>query len=286
MIWILSAFADEAGGSSDEQIAALQTAGIDHIDPRGIDGHNIVELPVDLAREIKSKLDDAGIKVNMYGSPIGKIDIADDLKTDLDRLEHLARLRDVFGCNAVRIFSYYNKTEQVEKDKWRRMSLDNLKRLRDEAGRLGLKLYHENESGIFGDHSDDVLAIAELRDELTFGMIYDFGNYVRTGEEPWETWSKCKPVTDAFHFKDHKTNGEHVPMGQGDSEAIRILTDAAESGWAGPCTLEPHLKHSAAVLATHSSGSGMKALKEMSEGECFQIAADAAVQLLTDLGKR
>lgn len=40
-------FADEAGGSLDEQIVALQAAGMSYIDIRGVDGFNITTLPVD-----------------------------------------------------------------------------------------------------------------------------------------------------------------------------------------------------------------------------------------------
>jgi len=285
MAWPLSAFADEAGKSTDEQVAALQNGGLNHIDLRSIEDHSIISLPVDKAREIKSRFDDTGIQVNMYGSPIGKIDIADDLRKDLERLEHLARMRDVFGCNRVRIFSYYNQ-QGLDKDRWRAQSMDNLRRLQDSAGRLELVLFHENESDIFGDHSDDVLEIAKLRDGATFCLIYDFANYVRTGEDGWETWQKLKDKTDAFHFKDQKRNGEHVPIGQGETHSRQILEDAARSGWAGPCTLEPHLKHSEAVLATHAHGSGMTALKNMPEAECFQVAAEAAVELLNELGVR
>ncbi len=285
MTWTLSAFADEAGPSTAEQIAALHKGGIRQIDPRRLAGCNIADLPEDKAREIKTQFDDAGITVNMLGSPIGKIDIGDDLQIDLDRLERLARVRDVFECNRVRIFSYYNK-QGIAKEQWATQSLDNLRRLRDAAGRLDLVLYHENESDIFGDLSDDVLRIAELRDGETFFMIYDFANFVRTGEPGWEIWQKLKDKTDCFHFKDQRTTGEHMPIGQGDGDARRILRDAAASGWVGPCTLEPHLKHSEAVLATHATGSGMQSLKPLSAADCFQIAAEAAVALMDELGVR
>ena len=285
MTWTLSAFADEAGGSTDAQIKALQRAGIDRIDPRSVDGHNIVDLPLDLAEKVRARYDAAGITVNMYGSPIGKIDIADDVQTDLDRLAHLGRLKDIFGCNAVRIFSYYNK-QNAPKDAWKARAVDNLKRLCDLAARLDLVLYHENESHIYGDATDDVLDLAGLRDGSTFMLIYDFANYIRTGEDGWQSWQKMKGTTDYFPFKDQKKSGEHVPMGQGETHAFEILKDAADSGWSGGCTLEPHLKHSAAVLATHAAGEGMKALKDMTEAECFQVAADGAIDVLRRIGKR
>jgi sugar phosphate isomerase/epimerase len=285
MPWTLSAFADEAAPATDDQIAALQAAGIDRIDPRSVDGHNITELPLDLAEQVQRKYHAAGITVNMFGSPIGKIDLADDIAVDLARLEHLGKLKDIFGCTAVRIFSYFNRAGAA-KDLWRTEALDRLRQLADAADRLGLVLYHENESDIFGDHSDDVLAIAELRDGRTFMLIYDFANYLRTGEAGAATWAKLKDKTDCFHLKDQKTGGEHVPIGQGDTGATAILKDAADAGWIGGCTVEPHLRHGGAVRATGARGTGMQNLAELTDAQCFQLAADQAVKLLGELGVR
>ncbi len=283
MPWTLSAFADEAGPSTTDQITALQAAGLSRIDPRNVDGHNIVTLPLDLAKQVQKQYEAAGITVNMYGSPIGKIDIADDLKTDLDRLDHLGKLKDIFGCGAVRIFSYYNKTK-LPRPQWRDKSIDNLKRLQERAGKLGLVLYHENESDIYGDHSDQVLELAQLRDGVTFKLIYDFANYIRTCEAGWDTWQKMKSTTDYFHFKDQKTTGEHTPMGKGDTDAGRIVKDAADSGWAGGCTVEPHLRLSKAVLATHVSGTGSLAMADMDQKQLFQIACEASISQFEQSG--
>ena len=282
--WTLSAFADEAGPEIDTQIAALKRGGLSHIDLRNVGQHNIVNLPEDIARDVKAKLDDAGISVAMYGSPIGKFDIADDVQTDLDRLDHLARMRDIFGCDAVRMFSYYNKNN-VPKTQWKQQAVDRVSQLKDHAGKLDLVLYHENESDIFGDHPDDVLALAELRDGKTFKLIYDFANYIRTGVAGWESWQMMRDITDCFHLKDQKRTGEHVPMASGsDTDSERILRDAAEMGWEGPCTLEPHLTHSAAVLATHATGTGDQSLKDMPPTESFQVAVDAAQAVLERVG--
>lgn len=283
MTWTLSAFADEAGANIDDQIAASKQGNLRHIDLRNVNRHNITTLPLDEAEAVKKKLDAAGITVNMYGSPIGKIDITDDVKIDLDKLEHLARLSAIFGCRAVRMFSYFNK-QKLGKDQWKQKAFDNLNRLREVAARHELVLYHENESHIFGDHPDDVLQLAELRDGKTFRLIYDFANYVRTGVDGWAIWQMFADKTDCFHFKDQRQSGEHTPMGQGDTHARRILEDAKARGWSGPCTIEPHLTHSGVVVATGSSGTGAQSLKDLTPPQTFQIAVEASHKLLQDLG--
>ncbi|MCE9590604.1 MAG: sugar phosphate isomerase/epimerase [Planctomycetes bacterium] len=284
--WLLSAFADEAGDACDVQIAALKRAGLRHIDLRGIDGFNISALPLDKATAIRKKLDAAGITVGMFGSPIGKIDIADDFKIDLDKLRHLGALADVLGCRSVRIFSYFNK-QNAPADKWRAESLTRLRGLRDLAVELNLTLYHENEAHIFGDKSADVTTIArELRGHKPggpFRMIYDFDNYNRTGQEPWSIWLEQRDAVDGFHLKDSDASGAHVLIGQGSTKSRDILADALSRGWAGPVSLEPHLKHSKAVMATGPSGKANVQFAEMSEGDCFHAAAQAAVTLLGGL---
>lgn len=283
MPWTFSAFTDEAGGSCDEQIAACRRGHFKHIDIRRMEGSSIIALDPAVAQKVRASLDAAGIKVNMFGSPIGKIDISDDFQKDLNHLEHLAKLSPILGCNQVRMFSYYNRTGW-DKAKWEAETLDRLKRLRDRAGELGLVLFHENEAEIFGDLPEDVAKIAELRDGKAFKLIYDFGNYVTAGVDHWQTWQMFKNQTDAFHFKDKKSSGEHMPLGQGDGMAKEILADAVKAGWQGPVVLEPHLDHSPAVMATGPSGTGNKALADLAQTESFQIAVDAAQSLMKEVG--
>ena len=121
MPWTLSGFADEAAADIDGQIVACRRGGLAHLDLRNVNGHNITQLPLDLASDVAAKLRAAGIAVAMYGSPLGKIDITDDFATDLAKLEHLGKLKPILGCSAVRIFSYYNRTKQPL-DSWRRIS--------------------------------------------------------------------------------------------------------------------------------------------------------------------
>lgn len=291
MKWPLSAFADEADPSVDGQIKALHRAGIQRVDLRNVGEHSIVELPLKDAEQVKEKFDAAGITVQMYGSPIGKIDVTDDVQIDLDRLEHLGQLKKIFGCQNVRMFSYYNKQE-LPKDEWRDRVLENMSKLIAIAEKHGLVLYHENERKIFGDLVQDV---AVLRDRCHkpnpdhYKMIFDFDNYNQSGEDVWEAWKELNETTEAIHLKESKRQPDgsyqHVPVGEGDGHVQRILQTLADRGWSGPLTLEPHLSHSAAVAATHVSGEGNKALKDMPKEETFQIAADHALAILKNVGR-
>ena len=64
--WLLSAFADEAGGGIADQIRALRENGLTHIEPRGLDEGNISEYTPSQCRELRKILDDGGIGVSAY----------------------------------------------------------------------------------------------------------------------------------------------------------------------------------------------------------------------------
>ncbi len=286
MSWTLSAFADESAGDTDGQIKALKEAGISHIDPRNVDGHNISALPEELAKAVAEKYKAAGISVGMFGSPIGKITLLDDMQEDLDRLKHLAKLAPIFDCNQVRIFSYYTgEGNDISAAEFEKESISRLKELKSLAADLGMVLFHENERHIFGDTCKQVEAIADaLHDGKTFKLIFDFDNYNQSGDDVWANWERLRSRTDAFHLKDSDENNMHVPIGQGAGHAKKILKDAQDRGWSGQLSLEPHLKRSEAVMATGPSGVANQALKDMSAEEVFQVAAATAKELLSEVG--
>lgn len=281
---VRSAFADEAGPSTAEQIAAIRRAGLKHIDLRGIDGHNISQLPLADAERIRQALDDAGIAVNMLGSPIGKIDITEDFRIDVEKLNHLGRLAPILGCNQVRIFSYFNK-QDLSEDRWQSESLRRLRELRQQAQALGLVLFHENERHIFGESIVNVAVIArELRDGAVFKTIFDFDNYNQMGGDVWAAWQSLRDGVDAFHLKESDVEKRHVPAGTGVTRTRDILTDARSRGFHGPLIVEPHLQHSAAVMATGPTGQANQAFTDMAPADVFHIAVTTAGKLLDEVG--
>ena len=283
MPWIFSGFSDEAGDSAEEQIAALASAGLRHIDVRSVDGFNITQLPLEDARVLRGKFDEAGIAVNMLGSPIGKVDITDDFEPELTRLDHVAAVANLLGSNRIRIFSYYNRSDVSQSD-WQTTALRRLRALRTRAQERGMILYHENERHIFGDRVEQVLAILhELRDGKSFRAIFDFDNYNQSGEDVWESWLKLREMTDGFHLKESDADHQHMPLGQGVCRVRDILADALSRGWTGSLSLEPHLSRSPAVMATGPGGEHNQRLADLTPAQTFQYAAQQARNLLGEM---
>jgi sugar phosphate isomerase/epimerase len=291
MTWTLSAFADEAGETLNEQIAALNEAQIDHVDLRNVDGYNIVDLPLDHAATVKKKLDDVGVALCMYGSPVGKIDIADDFQVEVRRMRHLGELKQIFGTQAVRMFSYYNKAGAPQ-PRWRAEAIDRVKRLVELAEKNDLILYHEHEPGLYGG---SFAAVMDLYNEMAklgttrFRLIFDFDNYNQAGEDVWANYQSQRQYISAIHIKESQKQPDgsfmHVPAGRGDGKVARVLADLAACGWEGSLTLEPHLARTAAVLKTAPHGQANRDLADRTPHECFVIAAKAARQLLHEVGR-
>ncbi len=282
--WVISGFPDEASVDVSRQIALTQEVGFKSLDLRNLEGGNIVDLSVKRAKKIAKEIEAAGLTVNMFGSPIGKIDIAEDFEIDLERLKHLGELANVFKCRNVRVFSYFNK-EGADDAKWRRETLRRLGELKRVAIDLGLCLYHENEHGIYGDTTRRNLDIGnELRDGQHFCMIFDFDNYNQIGENVFNSWQHLADLTDAFHMKESDDKCQHVPFGTGATQSLAILKDALSRKWRGSLSLEPHLGRSQAVMATGPSGKANQSLSDMNDEQLFVLGAESAMNVLTEVG--
>ena len=103
----LSGFADEIDASLDTQIEVIKKLGMEWIECRGVDGSPLISYSLSDAEKIKSKLDDAGIKLSSVGSSIGKIGIGDDFAPHFDLFRHTCDIAKLFGTRNIRMFSFF-----------------------------------------------------------------------------------------------------------------------------------------------------------------------------------
>ena len=235
---ILSAFADEYADSLKEQCEALNGFGIENIELRGMNGKNVSVLTSSEVKEAKKILDDYGIKVSSIGSPLGKIDIGEDLNGHLETAKRVYETANILGAKNVRIFSFYSKNAPFDKSK----IYAGLEKLVDLSDDTGLTLCHENEALIYGESPEKCLEIAEY-----FGgrvkCVFDMGNFVLDGYEPMAAYKLLLDHIEYFHIKDALFAGAIVPAGKGEAKIKEILDDYRENGRKDTfITLEPHLQ--------------------------------------------
>jgi len=231
----LSAFADEASISFDEQIIAMKENGIDFLEIRGVDGTNISDLSAGQVQMVGKKLRDNGLAVWSIGSPSGKIDIKDDFKPHLDNFKRMVEAASVFGAPCFRLFSFYGTDGKPE---YRDEVMLRLSRFCEAAKGSGVILCHENEKEIYGDNAERCLEILKAVPEIR--GIFDPANFIQCGVKTLPAWEMLSPYIEYIHIKDALTDGKVVPAGFGIGNIPQILKQYIANGGT-VMTLEPHL---------------------------------------------
>ena len=231
------AFADEASARIDGQIAAMRRNGLNGLEIRGVDGASIADISEEKAREVRRKLDDAGLTVWSIGSPIGKIPIETDaFGAHLDQLRHVLALADILGAENLRLFSFY--VPDGRKEEFRGQVLDRMGRMLDTAAGSGIAVCHENEKGIYGDTAP---RCADLLSTFpTLRGIFDPANFVQCGQDTLEAWALLRQRIKYLHIKDALADGRVVPSGCGIGHVREILNEYRAMG-GDAVTVEPHL---------------------------------------------
>ena len=238
----LCAFADEYSPMIDEQIKGMKENGIEYLEIRNVDGTNIADITEDKAREVKAKLDREGLKVWSMGSPIGKIDINDELEPHLEKLCHVIKLAKILDCNKIRMFSFFIP-DDADKSALCEKVMSGLEKMLDIADKEGILLCHENEKGIYGDTVEACLEIKKrFGDRIK--VIFDPANFCQCDEETYPYgYSKLGEHLEYMHIKDVRNADQTiVPAGEGNGHIPEILSEINKRVDGDfILTLEPHL---------------------------------------------
>ena len=281
--FILSAFADEAGSTLEEQIAALKRNDITYIEPRNINGKPILKLTNEELAEVKAQLDANGIKVNSLGSPIGKYPINEPFEIHLNDFMRAIEVCKLLGTDKMRMFSFF--VEQSELEKYRDEVIYRLTEMTKIAKEHGILLCHENESDIYGQNP------AEMRDLMLnvpglYG-IFDPANYRMNNCDVIDGINATLINLAYLHIKDAIYESQIiVSAGDGEGKIAEVI-DMVNEHTDKPIylTLEPHLflfdaykaidKHELKMNYTFKNNS-----------ESFDFAANALKNLLIENGYR
>ena len=281
--FVLSAFADEAGNSLDEQIAALRGNGIRYIEPRNIDGKGILDHTEESLASIKERLDAAGIKVGSLGSPIGKYDITADFESYLVTFEKALRACEILGTKKMRMFSFF-----VEQDKLAEHRDEVIRRLQimvDLATERGITLCHENESRIYGQMPREVDDLMDSVKDLK--AIFDPANYRMNDGDVMAGIEATLKNFAYLHIKDAVYQTQTIlPAGEGEgriADVINIVNGKVEGEVM--LTLEPHLAiFSAYASIDEHELKGKYVFK--TNREAFDFATNTLKNLLRENGYR
>ncbi len=280
-LFTLSAFADEAGSSLEEQILALKENNIGYIEPRNIDGKPILTLTDEELYAVRARLDECGIKVNSLGSPIGKYPIEGDFETHLCDFERALRVCEILGTTNMRMFSFFVAQDKLAE--YRDEVIRRLTVMADMADARGIRLCHENESAIFGQMPSEVRDILTSVPKL-YG-IFDPANYRMNNGDVNEGINATLINLAYLHIKDAIYDTQMiVPAGEGEGKIGEVLdtVDAHTDGLIY-LTMEPHLYlFDAYKMIDEHELKGKYQFKN--NREAFDFAVEAFKKLLTKHG--
>lgn len=277
----LYAFADEASPMIDLQIEAMKRNGLNGLEIRGVDGVNVSDISLEKAREVRAKLDAAGLETWSIGSPIGKINIeTDDFEAHLEKFKHTLEIAKILGAENIRLFSFFipaGKDPSLYKEE----VIRRLKCFVKLADGTGIDLCHENEKGIYGDLAVRCLEIHREVPELK--AIFDPANYVQCGQDTLEAWEMLHSYVKYMHVKDALSDGSVVPAGKGEGHVADILNRFRAQGGC-ELTVEPHLAVFAGLKDLEREGDTSHVGKYVyaSNDDAFDAACSALKDLLSE----
>ncbi len=237
----ISGFADEINPNIDTQIALLKELDVSFMEFRSADGINVADHTLEQAKALKEKLNDGDIQVSAIGSPIGKINIADDFCSHLQKLEHVMNIAEILGTRYIRIFSFFIPTNE-DPAAYRNEVFRRTESMVRAAARRNMVLLHENEKDIYGDIPSRCLELMERFYGDHYRCTFDFANFVQCDQDPLSAYEMLAPYISYVHIKDALSEGHTVvPAGEGDGKIKKVLTLLDKAGYEGFLSLEPHL---------------------------------------------
>lgn len=238
---ILSAFADEHSNAFESQVKYLAHNNVGYIELRFVDGKNVSELSDEEIASAIRILKDYDMGVSAIGSPLGKINVTDDFGTHLDKTKRVCEIANKFGTKNIRMFSFY-MPEGTTRDMCKNEVLERIGKMLDASDEFGTTLCHENEAKIYGESPDNCLELINCFNGR-LKSVFDMGNFVLDGYNPFEAYNLLKNHIEYFHIKDALKKGAIVPPGKGEAQIQQIL-DAYKCEFSKDTfvTLEPHLQ--------------------------------------------
>ena len=184
----LTGFADEAASEIEGQIRATKELGWENIEARKVGAKNIHDISEKDFDAVCGKLEEAGVKINCFGSAIanwGK-QITEPLETSLAEARRAIGRMVRLGTKLVRIMSFAVLEERGPEDQMEAERFRRLRELQKMFADAGMVAVHENCMNYGGMGWPYTLKLIENVPGLK--LVFDTGNPVGSDD-----YSKPKP---------------------------------------------------------------------------------------------
>lgn len=282
--YLLTGFADEIAGNLTTQIENLQKLGMHYVEMRGVDGNNLIYHTDEKVKEIKERLDGAGIALSALGSPLGKIGIEDPFEKHFEEFKRAVEITHKMDTKNIRMFSFY--IPEGKNAEYKGKVFDRIGQFVDYATANDAVLLHENEKDIYGEQAKECRELMDAFYGDHFKAIFDFANFVQAKQDTLEAYELLKDYIAYIHVKDAMwENGSVVPAGFGDGNVAAILKKLYANGFNGFLSLEPHLFNFSGFAGLERDKDAIAGgeTKVLSGAEAFALAHESLVKILGEM---
>lgn len=283
--YLISGFADEIAQDLTTQLESLKKLDMHYMEMRGVDGNNLIFHAPEKVKEIKKRLDDAGVALSALGSPFGKIGITDAFDKHFEEFKKAVEIAHKMDCKNIRMFSFYIPGENASV--YKAEVFDRLGRFVDYAKENDAILLHENEKGIYGEKAPECKELMDAFRGEHFKAIFDFANFVQAGQDTLEAYELLKEDIAYIHVKDAIMGTEQVvPAGMGDGNVATILEKLYAGGFHGYLSLEPHLFNFSGFAGLEKGKDKLEntEAKVLNGFEAFSLAHESLLTILKKIG--
>ena len=234
---------DEASQDPAEMIGLCTELGLDSIELRTVKNKHVSKLDPEEKRDLKRRMDDAGIGCCCIGSAVYKSDLDGDNPKQLDKLRASIEAADYFGAQLIRAFSFWRTPEREA-----RMPevMDHLRRAGDVGRNGGKKLVLENGKKTMHATGVELAQAMAGLDEDVWGVCWDPGNSI-FGRLDFDPLNNGYPAVKGrvwhVHIKDPQVydgGRAYVEMGKGQLDIPGQLAVLKRDGYQGYISLETH----------------------------------------------
>ena len=170
--YLISGFADEIAQDLTTQLINLKKLDMHYVEMRGVDGNNLIFHTPQKVKEIKERLDEAGVALSALGSPLGKIGIDDPFEKHFEEFKTAVEIAHKMETPNIRMFSFY--VPEGKSKEYKGKVFDRLGQFADYAKENHVVLLHENEKGIYGEKAAQCKEIMDAFRGAHFKAIFDF----------------------------------------------------------------------------------------------------------------
>jgi sugar phosphate isomerase/epimerase len=251
---VVSGLADEAGDAIESQLKAHLELDWKSIELRMVNGRMLTtDLNGAEFDHALAQIDYLGFKVEAVASAIGNWSrsIDGDFAVDVHELETaIPRMRRL-GTRFMRTMSW-TRGAATERE-WRDEAVRRYRVLAAMAEAADIVMLHENCAGWGGQSAAHMCEFVDAVGSPAVAVLFDIGNTISHGYQPWEFYQGLKGRIRYVHIKDCRRNpaggrsADYAYPGEGDAMVPEILADLIGWGYRGTISIEPHI---AAVIHT------------------------------------